>query len=175
MLALDRTGLIIPTLCAVLIHETAHLLAMWAADCAPIEIRLIPASVQITEKYGVPSKNQAGIIICGPLGNIAAATAAFINFRLTGQEPTLNFALLNGVLAAFNLLPVAGLDGGRLLELFLSRKSNPNVAAKTVSMVTYALSGVMFLAGVYLTICGNVNLSVFIVALYLAVCALIKK
>ena len=48
MLATDRTGLLMPTLFAVLMHEIGHLFAMWLLDCEPKQIRLIPASVQIT-------------------------------------------------------------------------------------------------------------------------------
>ncbi len=175
MLATDRTGLMIPTLFAVLIHETGHLFSMWASDCAPKEIRLIPASVQIVEKYGVPIKKQWGIIICGPLANIAVSVAIFINFYLTGSEISFKFALLNAVMAAFNLLPVSGLDGGRLLELLLSRKTDLYTAARTVNIITIVMSITICVAGVVLVIRGNVNLSVFILALYLFMCAVIKR
>lgn len=175
MLATDRTGLMIPTLFAVLIHETGHLFSMWASDCAPKEIRLIPASVQIVEKYGTPLKKQWGIIICGPLANIAVSAAIFINFYLTGSDISLRFALLNLVMAAFNLLPVSGLDGGRLLELFISAKKDIYTAARTVNIITIVLAILLCVVGVTLVIRGNVNLSVFILALYLFMCAIIKR
>lgn len=175
MLATDRTGLVVPTLFAVLIHEMGHLIAMWAADCAPLEIRLIPASVQIVEKYGAPTKKQAGIIICGPLANIAVATALFINFHLGGYDISLKFALLNAILAVFNMLPVSGLDGGRLLELILCRHTDLYSALKTVRIVTLVLAVALFFGGVFLILRGDVNISVFIVALYLGICALMKR
>ncbi|MBO4692880.1 MAG: site-2 protease family protein [Clostridia bacterium] len=175
MLATDRTGLVIPTLFAALIHETGHLFAMWAADRAPKEIRLIPASVQIIEKYGSVPKKQVGIIISGPLANIMISAAIFINFYLTGSDVSLRFALLNAVIAAFNLLPVAGLDGGRLLELLLLRKTDSYTANRTVNIITIVMACIIFVLGVFLIKRGDMNISVFIVALYLAICAVIKK
>ena len=175
MLATDRTGLVIPTLFSVLIHETGHLFTMWVTDCAPREIRLIPASVQIIEEYSRPQKARAAVSVSGPLANVAVGAALFINAHISGSDTAMKFALINGVVAAFNMLPVSGLDGGRLLLILLCRKKDLYAAMRTVNVVTAVLAAAVFLAGIYLIIKGSVNLSVFIVALYLAVCAILKR
>ena len=174
MLATDRTGLMIPTLFAVLIHEAGHLFAMWASDCSPKEIRLIPASVQIVESIsGAPAG--IGVVLCGPLANLAVAAALFINFYLSGFDISLRFGMLNGVLAVFNMLPVTGLDGGRLIEHIIARKKDLYTAEKTVRIITLIVSAAAFILGVWLALSRNVNISVFIVALYLAVCGMMKR
>lgn len=174
MLATDRTGLMIPTLFAVLIHEAGHLTAMWAADCAPKEIRLIPGSVQIVE-YGLsPPRAQAAVLLCGPLANVAVSAALFINFYLGGYTLSLRFCMLNATLALFNMLPVSGLDGGRLLLLLLQNRIGPYTAARAVRIATAVLAAAALAGGIALTVYGRLNVSVFIVALYLAICALIK-
>ena len=175
MLATDRTGLVIPTLFSVLIHETGHLFTMWVTDCAPREIRLIPASVQIIEEYSRPQKARAAVSVSGPLANVAVGAALFINAHISGSDTAMRFALINGVVAAFNMLPVSGLDGGRLLLILLCRKKDLYAAMRTVNAITAVLAAAVFLAGIYLIIKGSVNLSVFIVALYLAVCAILKR
>ncbi|MBR4910877.1 MAG: site-2 protease family protein [Clostridia bacterium] len=175
MIATDRTGLILPTLFAVFIHEAGHLFAMWAADCAPKRIRLIPAAVEITEDYGRSKGAGVWIVLCGPLANLAVSAALFVNYYLSGAEISLKVALLNLVLALFNLLPVSGLDGGRLLCAALCRKKDLYSAERTVRLVTAAVAALIFFCGVFLIISGNANPSVLIVALYLAVCALIKR
>ena len=175
MLATDRTGLVIPTLFAVLVHEAGHLIAMWAGDCAPKEIRLIPASVQIVEGFPRSQAVQASVIICGPLANVAVAVSLYLNFYLSGSDMSLRFCLLNAVLAAFNMLPVSGLDGGRLLCMFICRFTDLYTALKTVRITTAVLSLVAFTAGILLILQGKLNISVFIVALYLAVCAIMKS
>ena len=175
MLATDRTGLVIPTLFAVLIHETGHLTAMWISDCAPKEIRLVPASVQIVESFPRTQRAEAMIILCGPFANIAVSVSLFINYYLSSSDISLRFALLNAVLAAFNMLPVSGLDGGRLLCMLIGRFTDPYTALKTVRITTAVLSAGAIITGVLMVLNGNVNISVFIVGLYLAVCAIMKK
>lgn len=174
MLATDRTGLMLPTLFAVLIHEFGHLFCMWAGGCAPKEIRLVPAAVQIVEGFPKSSAHGVWIIIAGSLANIAAASALFINFYLGGAEVSLRFALLNFVLAAFNLLPVSGLDGGRLLCMILCRRKDLYSALRTVRIITGVLAAAVFLFGVFLAVRGKLNISVFITALYLTLCTIIK-
>lgn len=174
MLATDRTGLMLPTLFAVLIHEAGHLFCMWAADCAPKEIRLIPASVQIVEGFPRSESRKIAVIISGPLANIAVSGTLFINYYLGGSQVSLKFALLNAVLAAFNLLPVSGLDGGRLLCAILCRHKDLYSSMRIVRIITGVLAIAVFVFGVFLFARGKLNLSVFITALYLAMCTVIK-
>ena len=51
MLATDRTGYILPTFFAVLMHEIGHLFAMWVLDCQPKQIDITPASLQIVSGF----------------------------------------------------------------------------------------------------------------------------
>ncbi|MBR6502884.1 MAG: site-2 protease family protein [Clostridia bacterium] len=175
MIAIDRTGLIIPTLFAVFIHESGHLLAMWAADCQPKAVRLIPTSVQIIRGFSTKKYGETAIAFCGPAANMVLFFVLFANYKFFGSEFSLNFAILNFVIAVFNLLPVSGLDGGTLLTLFIARFTNVYKAESIVRIVTVAFAIVAFLLGVYLASSGVVNISVFIVAIYLGVCGMIKK
>ena len=175
MIAIDRTGLIIPTLFAMFIHEGGHLLAMWAADCQPKAIRLIPTSVQITRGFSPKKHGEIAISLCGPLANIILFSSLFTNYLIFKSEQSLNFALLNLVIALFNLLPVTGLDGGAIITIVISKFTNIYKAESIVRIITVVFSLVAFLLGVYLWVSGTFNISVFIVAIYLAVCGLIKK
>ena len=175
MIAIDRTGLVIPTLFASLVHETGHLLAMWAADCHPHAVRLIPASVQIIRGFSPKKHGEAAIALCGPAANVVLAAVLLMNYLIFKNEVSLTFCALNFTLAAFNLLPVSGLDGGTLLTIFLSRFVNIYKAESIVRIITAIFAICAFLAGVYLWVSKSVNLSVFIVAIYLFVCSMIKK
>ncbi len=175
MLAIDRTGLVIPTLFAVLIHETGHLLAMWAADCQPHAIRLIPTSVQIIRGFSPKKCGEAAIAVCGPVANLAVFGTLFINYKIFDASQSLVFAILNLVIAAFNMLPVSGLDGGTLLTLALAHFTDIYKAESIVRIITAGFAFFAFLLGVYLWLSGAVNISVFIVAVYLGVCSLAKK
>lgn len=175
MIAIDRTGLIIPTLFAVFIHESGHLLAMWAADCQPKAVRLIPTSVQIIRGFSTKKYGEAAIALCGPAANLVLFGVLYANYNIFGSEISLNFAILNLVIAVFNLLPVSGLDGGTILTLFIARFTNVYKAESIVRIITVVFAVVAFLLGVYLASSGTVNISVFIVAIYLLVCGMIKK
>lgn len=175
MLAIDRTGLIMPTLFAVLIHETGHLIAMWAADCQPRAIRLIPASVQIIRGFSPKKCGEAAIAICGPAVNLVVFFTFYINYQMFKNELSLVFAILNLVIALFNLLPVSGLDGGTLLTIALARFTDIYKAEAIVRIITGAFAFCAFLLGVYLWVSKTLNISVFIVAVYLGVCSFIKK
>ena len=175
MIAIDRTGLIIPTLFAVFIHESGHLLAMWAADCQPKAVRLIPTSVQIIRGFSTKKYGEAAIAFCGPAANLVLFGVLYANYNIFGSEISLNFAILNLVIAVFNLLPVSGLDGGTILTLFIARFTNVYKAESTVRIITVVFAVVAFLLGVYLASIGTVNISVFIVAIYHLVCGMIKK
>lgn len=175
MLVIDRTGLIIPTLFATFVHESGHLLAMWAADCQPRAIRLIPTSVQIVRGFSTKKYGEAGIAFCGPAANLVLFGALMANYSFFKNEHSLEFAVLNLVIAAFNLLPVSGLDGGTLLTIFIAKFTDVYKAESIVRIVTVVFAFVAFLSGVYLWVSGTVNISVFIVAVYLFVCGMIKK
>lgn len=175
MLAVDRTGLVIPTLFAVFIHESGHLLAMWAADCQPRAIRLIPTSVQIIREFSPKRCGETAVTLCGPLANLVIFGVLFANYFIFKSEQSLIFAILNLVIAVFNLLPVAGLDGGTLLTIAISRFTDIYKAESTVRIITAIFALVVFLLGVYLWVSGTFNISVFIVAVYLMVCCLVKK
>ncbi len=175
MLAVDRTGLVVPTLFSVFIHESGHLLAMWAVDCQPRAVRLIPTSVQIIRSFSPKKCGELAIALCGPAANLVLFLVLYANYFMFHSIQSLRFAILNLVMAIFNLLPVSGLDGGVVLTTVLSRFTDVYKAESIVRIITGTVSFVAFLLGVYLYVSGTVNISVFIVAVYLAMCAIIKK
>lgn len=174
MLATDRTGLIIPTLFAVFIHESGHLLAMWSADCAPRQIRLIPASIQIVRSFATKPSYELAISLCGPAANLVVFGALYINYVLFKNEGILIYSLLNLIIFAFNMLPVKGLDGGAVLYTLLCKYISEERANLSVRIITALCAFIALIAGVYTAACGRINLSVFIVAIYLFVTAIIK-
>ncbi len=175
MLAIDRTSLVVPTFFAVFIHEGGHLLAMWASNCQPKAIRLIPTSVQVVRAFSTKRYGEVAITICGPAANLVVFASLLANYLIFDSTQSLKFAILNLVIAAFNLLPVYGLDGGNLLIILISKFTDVYKAESIVKVITVIFALIIFLLGVYLWVSGTVNISVFIVAVYLAVCGLVKK
>lgn len=174
MLATDKTGLIVPALFAIIMHEIGHLFAMWVLDCGPKSIKLIPASVQITSSFSKRYKNDIIVALCGPLVNYILFLTLYFNYLAFKNEATLYCALLNLLIGFFNSLPVSGLDGGTILYSVLSKRVNPNKAAVIVKIITFIIAFSIILAAVILTFKGKLNISLYIVGIYLILMSIIK-
>ena len=174
MLATDRTGYMLPTLFAIICHEAAHLFMMWVLESAPLSIRLIPASVQINRKISFSPKNDILIAAAGPVANIILFLCLYINYSAFGNISVLCYALLNLIIAAFNLLPVKGLDGGTILYNILCKLKGHDKAALIMRIITVILAVAVIFAAVTLTFRHKFNLSVYIVGIYLLVTSLMK-
>ncbi len=174
LLATDRTGLILPALFAIVMHELGHLFAMWATECAPKRIKLIPASVQITNSFSKQYKNDIIIAVCGPLVNFILFFTLYFNYFAFKNENTLYYALINLLIGIFNSLPVWGLDGGTVLFSILAKRYDLNRATLTVKIITFITAIGVIVGAVVLTIRGKLNLSLYIVGIYLFISAIIK-
>lgn len=174
MLATDRTGLLLPSLFAVTIHEVAHLFAMWLVDLAPKRIRLIPASVQIVRKFGVSFKNEIFIALMGPVANLLLFAVLYFNFLSFGNVMVQYYALINLVVGVFNLIPVVGLDGGTVLLELLSRKMDYSRATAILKIITLIVCVTCFVLAIFMFIKGKFNPSVLILAVYFFIMFLLK-
>lgn len=175
MLATDRTGMILPTLFAVIMHEIGHLFAMWVLDCTPKRIKLIPASVQITSPFTKRYKNDVIIALCGPLVNLILFLTLYFNYLAFKNQLTLCYALLNLIIFSFNSLPVNGLDGGTLLKALLSKHYGPDKATVSVKIITIVVSASVITVAVVLAIKKSLNISLFVIGIYLFIMSLLNK
>lgn len=173
MMLCDRTGLFIPMLLSVFIHESGHLLLMWIFDCVPTEIKLIPGSVQICAPV-CDSKPSVMISLAGPFANIAVFIIVFVGSVMFGDSYYITFALVNLIYGVFNLLPLAGLDGGSALEELLIKKKGADFARRTLNTVTVCAAIFSLSVAVFLSIIGKGNYSAYILALYLILSVLFK-
>lgn len=174
LLAIDRTGLLLPSLTAILLHETGHLFAMWTVGCAPRQIRLIPASVQIVS--GLPERKNGELIVAvsGPAVNLILFISLYINYLSFHGEWMLTYALIQLLTGLFNLLPVRGLDGGTVLFLLLCRKAGERRASLWTGVLTLTVAAAALFGGVLMLLRGQLNLSLFTVGLYLLIAELMK-
>ena len=175
MLVCDKTGLILPTLFAVCVHELGHLFAMWLLECAPRKIKLIPTSVQITAPITRRYRNDILIALFGPLVNFLFTLVFYLNFLFFKNEISFYYAGINLILGLFNSLPVSGLDGGTVVYSLISQKQNPDKAAIAVRLITFSVSALLIIIAVLLTAKGFFNLSLYILGIYFLVMAVICK
>lgn len=174
MLATDRTGYMLPTLFAVVIHEAAHLFLMWVQDCAPLSVRLIPASVQINKKFSFSAKNDILIAAAGPAANLLLAACLYFNYAAFGNLTVLYYSLLNLIIGLFNLLPVKGLDGGTILYNAICKFKGQEKANLIMRIITLILAFAVIFVAVTLTLRHKFNISIYIVGIYLFIMSLMK-
>ena len=174
MLATDRTGLALPTLCAVILHETGHLLAMWALECNPKSVSLIPASVKITMSFSKSFRNDIIIAVCGPAVNFLLFLVLYVNYLSFGSEVSLCYGLVNLLIGIFNIMPVKGLDGGTILFTILAKRGDVNKATLILRFITISVAVGILVLAVFVTVKVKFNPTLYIVGIYLLISAIIK-
>lgn len=137
-----------------IIHECGHLFTMLLLGKKVTSIKFGYFGIKIfTDKKFLPEMKEAAIAAGGPAMNLFAAAFLFI----TGQE---NFAIINLVLAFFNLLPVSILDGGHILSALFPE-------SKTVKTLSIVCAVFLLVSGIIIAIYSKKNFTLLIVSLYL--------
>jgi Zn-dependent protease len=133
----------------VLLHELAHSLVakfFYRQEVPCITMFMLGGVSTIENETGpyAPMKGEAVIALVGPLSSallaaVLVATAFFVEqSNYVFAVLLLHWALINGVLAIFNMLPILPMDGGRLLRAFLRHFLGNNHAAATRTAVFFA-------------------------------------
>lgn len=109
----DRQGLFGLTLLSAGVHECGHILVILLAGnrIAQIRLTLLGVCIELEASNRISYKTEGLIAAGGPVFGILCAILFAKNFPV--------FAGLNLCLSVFNLLPVAPLDGGRIMRSVL--------------------------------------------------------
>lgn len=101
------------------------------------------------------------IMLClgGPLFNFASAIIAV---RLFGISPTSLFVSSSVALGTVNMLPVAELDGGRILSAILHRFFSPNTVQTVTGVISFTFIFALWCMSLYILIRAGASLSVFV-------------
>ncbi len=160
---------------AALIHELGHLAAAVACDVRIAGMRLDLFGARL-ELPGVLSYRQELLVaLGGPAANLLTAAVLFrawitCGCPVCGASPSLSgWALVLGVLlpaslglCAVNLLPVATLDGGRILSCLLSLTLGADTARRVLRLLSLSLLTLLWLLSVYALLRAGQFLSLFV-------------
>ena len=167
---------------AALIHELGHLAAAVACGVRITGMRLDLFGARL-ELPGLLSYRQELLVaLSGPAANLLTATVLFRAWTacgcpVCGASPSLSgWALVLGVLlpaslglCAVNLLPVATLDGGRILSCLLSLTLGADVARRVLRLLSLFLLTLLWLLSVYALLRAGQFLSLFVFSFSLLV------
>lgn len=127
---INPNGIFLPFLLAATAHETGHMAVCWLSGGKIHSFRVSASGAEIVAEFS-SFGGEMFSILAGPLVNLLLMVI-FLQTRF-------QFALVNLFLAAYNLLPILPLDGGRILYLLLSRRW-PLVADKIMRTLTFVLT-----------------------------------
>lgn len=165
-----------------IIHELGHLIMGLILKFEPEEIKLTPVGLQIkfkvnSEEYNEKAREsnslnikKALIALAGPMTNlIISSTIAIISkFSVNTQHMYIYQIIIyaNFLIAAFNLIPIYPMDGGR----FLNEIMKILIGNKRAYKITYIVSKTTLIV---LTALGSIlilyihNISIIIILAYL--------
>lgn len=145
---------------AIAVHEAAHLAAMRLLGISVLQIRVLPAGLEISRGGELTSYGaDAAVSLAGPAASVVtgAACLAFGGwFRLYG--------ILSLILGTFNALPILGLDGGAALLAFLSARLPPEKAKRFSNAVSMSLTVALWTASVWIMLVTDGNASLFVIS-----------
>jgi Zn-dependent protease len=164
---------------SVLVHELGHVVA---AQRRGIEVEevvvLLAGGYSQMDLDNARPEEEWSVAASGPLASgllgAGLAAAAWAAPSTAGLEDTLAFlALVNGGVAAFNLLPTLPLDGGRMLRSALvGRGRSPRLAERLATWTGIVFGGTTVAVGVVISLFGDVTTSLVVAPVGLLVLAL---
>ncbi len=138
---LDEQGLFALAVLSAVVHELGHYAALCAFGARPYLLRLeLTGAAMYFDESRLSYWRELAAAAAGPLAGLLLAFAA----AWLGAHALAGVSL---ILSLFNLLPLGGLDGGRMLAAALSMHMEPERAAKICRIVTVVCSALMLAAG----------------------------
>lgn len=111
--AIDKTGMFIPLLLSIIVHETAHSIALCSFGCRITEVKLAFGCVGIFHEDSLNKWRRIIALFAGPTANMLLSAISYF----WGLKSLWG---INFILAAYNMLPLCGLDGGSIFSALLN-------------------------------------------------------
>lgn len=166
-LFIDKTGLCLPLLISVIVHETAHLLFLILFKCKIMSVKLNVGAVLVLHSDDISKGHKIASILAGPVSNLLLSAVAYI------LKNEIYFAI-NLILAVYNLLPLSGVDGGALLKTALDGFCSNKTIDRTIVLCTVLICTVF--VAIYFTFKKLFNnYSLLLLCLYILTPILLKK
>ena len=157
---------------AALLHETAHVAAALLCREKIDAVNIYPFGAEIRIKGGISS--YAKDLVISSAG-IAVNLLLFLVFFAAAGVHFKFFAAANLVLAAVNVIPARGLDGGRIAEDILFMLLDYTLASSVYLTLTYAAMGVLVTAAVGAVVVSGGNVSAAFVCAYMLIAVYVKE
>ncbi len=169
----DKTGIAYCSILSAAMHECGHLVAALLLRLKVRELCFMPFGIRLLLKQDLSLvKTGKKLLLLFAGSGINLLTFAILTLANKGMSL---FALTSLVTGIFNLLPVSTLDGGRILNEFLSLRFTENTAQNISDAISLFASFALFVLGAVAIAITGYNVSLIITAIYLAVLVILRQ
>ena len=166
-LFLTHSYISIAALIAAALHELGHITAAKLCKIPLGELKLGIFGAALTPQSSCFSyKKEILLCIAGPAVNLSSAILIY-PFIHNGNGFISLFFSASLFLGSLNLLPIKDFDGGRVLSCTLSYIYSPEIAWRTLNILSFILIFSLWSLSVYLLLRLSSSLSLFIFSLSL--------
>ena len=156
----------IPLFCAIILHELGHLVV---AKILKIQIKRFEISIlgaRIITQSELSYKDEFLLALGGPvsglLGFLFTLPISLDKCTPFTENFLLPFSLISLCLTIFNLIPLATLDGGRMLFCGLCIAFSLNLASKIMCVASFLTLFSFWIFSVYLVLKASLGLSMLV-------------
>ena len=165
---LDTGSLLLWTGAACALHELGHYGAvlLWGGQVAALRLTCVGAEMVLSARRPLSRWGEVWAALAGPAVNLLLALGSARLAPALGEGLFL-FSGVNLALAAFNLLPIARLDGGRALRGLLCVARGEEAAQHLARVCSVAVSAALVLGSALLLARGEASFTLLLTALWL--------
>lgn len=174
MLYIDKSGLLLPALEAVLLHECGHIVALKLQKANIENVYLKVGCIGIEGRYNLTLKGEIIMLLSGSAINIFCGICYYSGYLYFDKILLLNRFIIMFSVGIFNLFPIIGLDGGDLLYILISRLFGLEIAAVIIKVISIIFISLLFVLGVAILKDTENNPSLLLLSAYLYVCTFKK-
>ncbi len=163
-------------LSGVLVHEAGHIFALHMCKTKPKKICIYPFGVDMKcDVSRLSYEKELFVMLSGAAVNLIICVISFTICVFAYSRELLFTAFCNAFFGITNLIPIKGLDGGRVLYVLLCMHIDEERASricKVVSNVSYGILSLVFLIIILLT---GANFSMIITLVFSALGAVLAS
>lgn len=153
----SKTPYIIPMACAVILHELGHIVCALVLKIKINRFYLSMLGARMECSSEMSYTDEFLLALGGPFaGAFGFAFTFFISVKNMDisffKDQLLPFSLISLSLSIFNMLPLADLDGGRILKCLLFRFFSFEIATRIIHIISFLALFSLWLLSVYLMI-----------------------